>query len=400
LNNALRAAGPISSATPIVLRIVVCGVLFDALIPLSPFIVESFGIGFGDFQRILSMGFLIFSGTQFLAPRFANAGEPEQLLLVSTLGVAALCGMLALPSNFWGFSLILLLMFSANAVGSVSARTSLRGLLDSQRFEKALSSSYSLMSAGAVLTPILVVAVATRLHWKWLVLLPSMVLCGLCFFLPRSTRGRRERTEAPDASSRKVGAFTRIVRKKEFHIPLLMGMAAQSLFAAVLISKPSILVGQFKMAPSTLGAALAFTAAVEVLAFHLSGKAAGRFGWQRRICAAWGFLALGILALLASAYADSVALFLAFAVMVVVFFCIVLPISATLALDVAPDERFHAAALYGGIQSLGGASIVFLLSALPGSPVAALIILAVLVWVGMPGLQFALHRPTRQAHGG
>jgi hypothetical protein len=29
---------------------------------------------------------LIFSGTQFLAPGFANAGEPEQLLLVSTLG--------------------------------------------------------------------------------------------------------------------------------------------------------------------------------------------------------------------------------------------------------------------------------------------------------------------------
>ncbi|MDM0071342.1 hypothetical protein [Variovorax sp. J31P207] len=140
--------------------------------------------------------------------------------------------------------------------------------------------------------------------------------------------------------------------------------------------------------------------AVEVLAFHLSGKAAGRFDWQHRMGAAWGFLALGILALLASAYADSVSLFLAFAVMVVVFFCIVLPISATLAFDVAPDERFHAAALYGGIQSLGGASIVFLLSALPGSPVAALIILGVLVLLGMPALQFALHRRTRKAHGG
>ncbi|MDM0071343.1 hypothetical protein [Variovorax sp. J31P207] len=102
MNNETRAVASISGATPIVLRIVACGVLFDALIPLSPFIVESFGIGFGDFQRILSMGFLIFAGTQFLAPRFANAGEPEQLL-------------------------ILLLMFSANAVGSVSACTSLRG---------------------------------------------------------------------------------------------------------------------------------------------------------------------------------------------------------------------------------------------------------------------------------
>ena len=51
------------------------------------------------------MGFLIFSGIQFLAPRFANAGEPEQLLLVSTLVVAALCGMLALPSNFWAASM-------------------------------------------------------------------------------------------------------------------------------------------------------------------------------------------------------------------------------------------------------------------------------------------------------
>ena len=390
----------ISGATPIVLRIVVCGVLFDALIPLSPFVVESFSASYSDFQRTLSAGFLIFAGTQFLAPRLAIGGKTEKLLVISTLAVAGLCGMLALSSTFSGFSLVLLLMFSANALGAVSARALLRSLLDNQKFEKALSSAYSLMSAGAVVAPIFVVVVSTRLHWKWLVVLPSMMLCVVCYFLPREPKERSEKSEKPAKSSHRAGTFASILRKKKFYIPLLMGMAAQGLFSSVLVSKPSVLVGRFEMTPSMLGAALASMAVIEVVAFHLSGRAAGRFGWRRRMCAAWVFLALGTLSILASAYLDSMSLFLAFAVLVVIFFCIVFPISATLALDVPPDERVHAAALYGGIQSLGGALIVFLLSAAPGSPIAALVFLSMLVLVGMPALQFVLYRHGHGARGG
>ena len=171
-----------------------------------------------------------------------------------------------------------------------------------------------------------------------------------------------------------------------------MGMAAQGLFSSAMISKPFILVDHFGLATSELGPLLASIAMGEVLGFYFSGKAAGRFSWQHRMCAALLFQSMASLAILAAVFVPSVSLFLAFVGFAVIFFCIVFPLSAAMALDVPSDERVHASALYGGVQSLGGALIVFLLSWAAVSPVVGLAILSILVFLVVSALQYALHR--------
>ena len=382
----------VTGAMPVVLRTVACGVLFDALIPLSPFVIKSLGATGPEFQRTLSIGFFLFSAVQFLAPRFAVHGGIERLLILSTLAVAGLCGLLAFSSTFLGFSFVLLLMFSVNALGSIAARASLRGLLDTQNFEKATSLGYFLMAAAAIVAPFFIVAVSTKLHWKWLVILPAVFLCVICLFLPRNSAFRREHTFSHAGSGFRGSEFSRILRRRGFHVPLLMGMAAQGLFSSAMISKPFILVDHFGLATSELGPLLASIAMGEVLGFYFSGKAAGRFSWQHRMCAALLFQSMASLAILAAVFVPSVSLFLAFVGFAVIFFCIVFPLSAAMALDVPLDERVHASALYGGVQSLGGALIVFLLSWAAVSPVVGLAILSILVFLVVSALQYALHR--------
>lgn len=362
----------ISTSTRILLRIVICGMLFDGLIPLSPFIAQSFDVSSQRFQQTLSFGFVCFSVIQLSTPRIAKTVALEKILVFSSMGVAFFCALLSVSSSFWVFSIFLIAMFGTNALGSVAARAALRNALTISKFEKAIALSYSAMSGLGIVLPIAIaLSISFQLGWRWIFALLAFILFSISLLLlPGSLKIKANPTISTSQVERN---FYRILMcNRKFLAALVLGLTTQGLFTLVMIGKPFILLQHYELAAPALGFTLSLIALINVVGFYISGQLTEKLNWKTRAFGALVVQGISSVLMFHALQESHVIWFVTAVGLVSLSFCVFLPLATALALDIESERRVHASALYTGIQGIGGASLVFFFSLVNTSSVSNL----------------------------
>jgi DHA1 family bicyclomycin/chloramphenicol resistance-like MFS transporter len=352
------------SIVAILARTIICAMLFDAVIPLSPFMVEDLGVAEGFFKSALTLGMFIFAVFQLLSgPLVASLGTHLSLCGASmATGVACLA--LASSQGAGSLAAALLAMFVVNAVASVSGRGLLRSLVNHADYQKLSAYVLSSMSAIGIVSPLLLVYLSQAYGWRWPLMALGATLClvTVLLFLDRNVEVAepgKNRLELRDGLS--------LIKERMFIFPVLIGVGAQGIYTSLFISKPFIMLDRFGLSATSLGITLSLFAALGVLGFFVSGKSVNHLSEKSRVWAGLSMEASSVALLIAAEVGDSFACF-ALAVAAWTFaFSFLLPWSSAQALNVRPAALAPASALYGFIQA-GGAALVAYLSTLDVLP--------------------------------
>jgi len=335
-----------------------CAAIFDALVPLSPFIAQDMNVDASAFQELLATAMLGFSLCQFFSGRLISSFDLQKILASSTFLVAILVAGITVLSNFRLFSLVLISMFGANAVAAVSSRALLRNVLDHQHFQKLTAFVYAGMSGVAVFTPFVLVTLTSVSGWRWPIAMLALLLLAIAVALRLASFDHLG--EKADSAAFSTRPTTRnLLRNPSLIHGLIIAFTAQTEFTYLMINKPFLLKDFFHLSAGQWGQILSALAAVTAIGFYMSGKLLTEYGEHHRLVT--GMLCQLSAALLLSIthFFPDLAVFIAASVLASLNLCILLPLASGWSLDVPAGERAYASALFGTIQGGVTASVIF-----------------------------------------
>ena len=240
------------------LRIGACALLFDALVPLAPFLAAQTGRTHTAVQIAIAAGITGFAIAQLsAAPLLRRTGLRSGMIGSSVclvgLGLLAAC----LPRS-GGTLTLLVAMFLVNAPGSVAARAMLRNALDHASFQCVIGRLYAALEAIEVFLPFAIITAATVFDWRF----PFVLIClaVLVSVLPVCLRHEQAgiREETPRQRSRPI------LFHRNFLAPALLMMLIQGSFTAVALAKPAILLEPLRFTPVELEVTLSALALLMV----------------------------------------------------------------------------------------------------------------------------------------
>lgn len=323
-------------------RTLISAVVFDALVPLSPFIAQDLNVSAAYFQSMLALCLAVFALSQWLStPLINRAGASLSLATGSTL-VALLCLATTFTASRSMLSIALIAMFAANALATTASRLWLHQHLGQTKFQSTTAYLYAGISVLAALGPLVLMLSASAWGWRGVMgtLAGGLLVVSLWLFFQRTEEPRN-----PLGST----AATALWRQSRFVSALLMGILIQSAFTPLNLSKAFILDGVFQLSTSTIGAILSAWAAVVASAFFAAGKAVAYFTEAQRLKVGLLVQGLGAIGMVAAWFQYDLSLYLFAAASTSFAFCILLPLTIARALDVAPSQQAGASAVFGSV---------------------------------------------------
>lgn len=326
----------------VVIRTLVSAVVFDALVPLSPYIAQDLNVSAAYFQSVLALGLITFALSQLLATPLINRTGASLSLAIGSMLVALLCMATVLTESVSMLSIALIAMFAANALATTASRLWLRQHLGQAKFQSTTAYLHGGISVLAALSPLVLMLSASAFGWRWVMaaLAGSLIFVSLGLFSQDSLGPLK-----PSSSQAPVALY----RQPTFIGALLMGVLIQSAFTALNLSKAFILDGVFLLSTPVAGVILSAWAALVASAFFAGGKAVAHFTEAQRIKAGLFTQCLGAVAMVVAWLQEDLNLYLLAAASTSLAFCILLPLVTARALDVVPAQQASASAAFGGI---------------------------------------------------
>ena len=169
-------------------RTLVSAVVFDALVPLSPFIAQDLNVSAAYFQSMLALCLAVFALSQWLStPLINRAGASLSLATGSTL-VALLCLATTFTASRLMLSIALIAMFAANALATTASRLWLHQQLGQTKFQSTTAYLYAGISVLAALGPLVLMLSASAWGWRGVMgtLAGGLLVVSLWLFFQRT----------------------------------------------------------------------------------------------------------------------------------------------------------------------------------------------------------------------
>nr|WP_314524711.1 MFS transporter [uncultured Pseudomonas sp.] len=324
----------------VVARTLVSAVVFDALVPLSPFIAQDMGMTPAYFQSVLALCLTVFAVGQLISTSLINRiGASRSLATGSTLAACS-CISGVLASNGLALSIAFISMFAANALATTASRVWLRQHLGPTKFQTVTAYLYGGISTLATLSPVILMLSASV--WGWRYAFGSLGVALLIFSLALLPRPLQE--PISPSSSKASGPLW---KQPTFISALLMGVLIQSSFTQLNLSKAFILDGVFLLSTTTISVILSAWAMLIALAFFAAGKSVTRFTQTVRLKAGLFAQGLGAIGMGVAWYQVDLTLYLLAAAATSIAFCTLLPLTTAWALGVVPSQQASASAILG-----------------------------------------------------
>lgn len=343
------------------LRIATTALLFDALVPLAPFLASQTGRTDAAVQTAIATGMTVFAVAQlWAAPLLRRTGL--RVGMVASSGCLASLGLIVvlLPRSAAAL-LLLVAMFLANAPGSVAARAMLRNALDHASYQCVIGRLYAALEAIEVILPFAVISAATLFDWRVPFLMTSLAV--LVAMVPACLRP--EQVESPHETSGPGGQS--IVQERNFLAPALLMMLIQGSFTAVALAKPAILLQVLRFTPLQLESTLSALALLMVAGFHASSRLTRVMSDRARIRLGLLFQCGAAAALLLSAVVPDTRIFVCGCALAALAYCALLPVLHALAIDLPGPARIDASAWLGFLQG-GGSGFIVLVGSMLALP--------------------------------
>ena len=334
------------------LRIGACALLFDALVPLAPFLATQTGRTHTAVQIAIAAGVTGFAVAQLSAvPLLRRTGLRTGMIGSSVclvgLGLLAAC----LPRS-GGTLPLLVAMFLVNAPGSVAARAMLRNALDHASYQCVIGRLYATLEAIEVFLPFAIITAATVIDWRF----PFVLIClaVLVSVLPVCLRHEQAgiREETPRQRSRPI------LFHRNFLAPALLMMLIQGSFTAVALAKPAILLEPLRFTPLEIEVTLSALALLMVGGFHASSRSTRAMSDRARIRLGMLLQCASSVALVLSALAPNALLFVGGCALAALAYCALVPVLHALAMNRHEAARVDASAWLGFLQGAGSGAIV------------------------------------------
>ena len=354
-----------------ILRMVACSLLFDAFVPLSPFIAKDLSSSDAAMESFLGMGMLVFAFAQYLSVPIVQRWGIQRSHAISAFLVGALAMLLTVAHGSMAFATLLVLAFAVNGAGATAGRVGLRNAGSRTEFQRLTAVANAAMDILAVGAPSVVMALAATQGWR--------VACaglsgGLMVVSAMLILDTRRVGDFPVESGAKPEAIEGLLRDPRFIQASLLAIMLQGPFSAMMIAKPAILLDGFKLPPGVVGPLISGVAAATTGGFLFSGKCVGRMREGSQLLAGISLqgLACGLLALSALHETTGPFFFVAACVASAWGFAFALPPLTARALDGPADRRAKASGLFGLFDAAGTGAIVILAGLMPGSGLARL----------------------------
>ena len=348
------------------LRMAACGVLFDALVPLAPFLATQTGRTDAAVQAAIAMVITGFAVAQLgAAPWLRRIGLRAGMIISSaclvSLGLIVAC----LPRS-GGALPLLVAMFLVNAPGSVAARAMLRNVLDHAGYQRVIGRLYAALEGFEIILPFVIIPAARAFDWR-------MPFLGICLAVLASIAPACLRRHPVESRPRSSGQRARsIARERDFLVPALLLMLMQGSFTAVALAKPAILLGPLRMTPPQLEETLSGLALLTFAGFQAGSALTHAMSDQARIRLGLLLQCGAAVALMLSAMAPDPLMFVGGCALAALACCTLLPVLHALAIDMPGPERVDASAWLGFLQGAGSGVIVLLGSVLALPPLTRL----------------------------
>lgn len=352
---------------------VACSLLFDAFVPLSPFIAKDLSSSDEAMESFLGMGMLVFAFAQYLSVPIVQRWGIQRSHAISAFLVGALAMLLTVAHSSMAFASLLLFAFAVNGAGATAGRVGLRNASSRTEFQRLTAVTNAAMDILAVGAPSVVMALAATQGWRVVCAGLSGVLLIVSVML---LLGARRGGDVPVESGAGPEGIEGLLRDPRFIQPSLLAITLQGPFSAMMIAKPAILLDGFKLPPGVAGPLISGVAAATAGGFLFSGKCIGRMREGSQLLAAISLqgLACGLLALSALHERTGPVFFVAACVVSAWGFALALPLLNAMALDGPADRRAKASGLFGLFDAAGTGVIVMLAGLMPGSGLARLVV--------------------------
>ena len=334
------------------LRIAACALLFDALVPLAPFLAAQTGRSNRAVQAAIATGIAGFAVAQLSAAPLLRRTGLRSGMLASSAFIVALGSIVAcLPRSTVTLPL-LVAMFVANAPGSVAARAMLRTDLDHASYQRVIARLYASLECIEIVLPFAIITAATILDWR----VPFLVLCLALLGSIAPACLRREpcdsRLGAPPHCRRSI------LLDKAFLGPAMLMMLIQSSFTAVALAKPAILLETLRLTSFGLEATLSAFALLMLAGFHVSSRLTRSVSDHARIKLGMLLQCGAALLLIVSTAVPSTLTFVSACALAALAYCVLFPVLNALAMNMPESARVDASAWFGFLQGAGSGPIV------------------------------------------
>ena len=356
-----------------VLRMVACSLLFDAFVPLSPFIAKNLSSSAETMEALLGMGMLVFAVAQYLSVPIVQCWGIQRIHAISALLVSALAMLLTVAHGLPAFAIMLVLAFAVNGAGATAGRAGLRNASSHRGFQRLTAVSNAAMDTLAVAAPSVVMAIAATQGWRVACAGLSGVLMIVSAMLMLDARRKGDVPVVPETGHECVKG---LLRDPRFIRPTLLVILLQGPFSAMMIAKPAILLDEFQWPPSLVGPLISGVAAATTGGFLFAGKCVGRMPEGRQLLAGLCLqgLACGLVVLSAIDATAGRFAFVAACVVSAWGFALVLPLLTAMALDGPADRRAQASGLFGLLDAAGTGAIVMLAGLMPVTALGRLVV--------------------------